>query len=132
MRAREGTYAGLVILTIAILAGSVVYVYTTENAQISSLKADDSNLCAAVTTVVNSVYSVYMNTTQTMQQQIQQDNSMIAALNSTRPSGYAGMITTLQNQISQDLSIVSAMNDFTSVSSQLTANPCAHGLTSLQ
>jgi uncharacterized membrane protein len=117
MRAREGTYAGLVILTIAILAGSVVYVYTAESAQISSLKADGRDLCARVNTVVDSVVNVYQNTTQTMQQQVQQDNSMIAILNSTRPSGYAGMITTLQNQITQDLAIVASMNDFTSLTS---------------
>jgi len=125
MRAREGTYAGLVILTIAILAGSVVYVYTTENAQISSLKADGRNLCSTVSTVVNSVYNVYHNTTETMQQQIQQDNSLIAALNSTRPSGYAGMISSLQDQIRQDLAIVTSMNDMTSVASLSGAGPCA-------
>jgi hypothetical protein len=59
-----------------------------------------------------------------MQQQIQQDNSLIAALNSTRPSGYAGMITSLQDQIRQDLAIVTSMNDLTAENSQLSGGPC--------
>ena len=115
-------------MTIAILAGSVVYVYdsySTATAQISSLKADGTNLCSTVASVVSSISSVFDNTTETMQQQIQQDNSMIAALNSTRPSGYAGMITTLQDQINQDFAVINSMQVLTTSVTPLGGNPCA-------
>ena len=128
MQRRANVYAGLVILTIAILAGGVVYVYgsySAATAQVSSLKADGRNLCSLVSSEVSSMSSASNNITETMQQQVQQDNSIIAALNSTRPTGYASMITSLQDQQRQDLAIVSSMNDLTAEISPLGSSPCA-------
>ena len=122
MYSRDRSYAGLAILTIVILAGSLVYYYSTATAQISSLKSDGRTLCTTFTSVANSVYEVYSNTTQTMQQQIQEDNSIITTLNSTKPSGYAGMIATLQAEETQDLAIVTSMNNLLSVSTS--SGPC--------
>ncbi len=124
MYSRDRTYAGLAILTIVILAGSLVYYYSTATAQISSLKSDGRTVCTTLTSVAGSVYGVDTNTTQAMQQQIQEDNAIISALNSTRPSGYAGMIATLQAEEAQDLAIVTSMNSFLSVGSSLTPSPC--------
>ena len=114
---RDELYAAGAIVIIAILAGGLVYQYDSANAQISSLKSDGRNLCSSVSSVVDTITRVYDNTTQTMQQQIQEDNAMIVTLNSTRPSGYSSMISTLQSEISQDLAIVSSMNDFSSLTS---------------
>jgi hypothetical protein len=111
-------------MTIAILAGALVYTYTTATGQISSLKTDGKNLCAAVESVVNSISGVYSDTTQTMQQQIQEDNSIIAALNSTKPSGYAGIISALQAQETQDFSIIASMNNLLSGPTELEPSPC--------
>ncbi len=124
MNSRGRTYAGLAALTIVILAGSLVYYYSTATAQISSLKSDGRSVCTTLTSVAGSAYRVDSNTTQAMQQQIQMDNSIIAALNSTKPSGYAGMIATLQAEETQDIAIVTSMNSFLSVGSSLTPSPC--------
>lgn len=111
MQSRQRTYAGLALLTIAILAGALVYTNSTATGQISSLKSAGKNLCTTVESVVSSLSAVYSNVTQTMQQQIQQDNSIIAALNSTKPSGYAGIISALQAQEIQDSSIITFINN---------------------
>src|SRR5580658_8699530 len=94
MRPKGTAYAGLAVLTIVILAGALVYNYTAATGQISSLngqvvslesqtsslKSEGSVVCSAVNSVVNSVSGVYSKTVEMMQQQIQEDNSMIMAL----------------------------------------------------
>ena len=115
----------MALLTIAILAGALVYTYTTAAGQISSLKSDGKNLCTTVESVVNSLSAVDSNTTQTMQQQIQEDNSIIAALNSTKPSGYAGIISALQAQETQDSSIITLIiNNLLSGPVEQEPTPC--------
>jgi hypothetical protein len=128
MRPKGTAYAGLAVLTAVILAGALVYNYTAATGQISSLngqvvslesqtsslESEGSVVCSAVNSVVNSVSGVYSKTVEMMQQQIQEDNSIIMALNSTKPSGYAGLITALQAQQTQDSSIEGYMVNLTS------------------
>jgi hypothetical protein len=111
------------LLTIAILIGTIIYVYQTETARISSLNAAGTNICSQVKSAVLLFYKIVANATETMQGQILQDNSLISALNSTKPSGYSNTVSVLQDQIRQDLAIVSNMNSLTAASSQL-SDPC--------
>jgi len=125
MYARNRIYAGLAIATIVILAGSFGYYYSSASAQISSLKSDGRLFCTTVSNALTTVLDVFSNTTLAMQQQIKEDNSMIATLNSTRPAGYANMTATLQGEIAQDTSILDAINSATSIDSVSGAGPCA-------
>jgi Na+-translocating ferredoxin:NAD+ oxidoreductase RnfG subunit len=104
-----------------ILAGSLAYYYSSANAQISSLKTNLSAVCHDALTEQNGELLVFTNASQTLQQQIKDDNSIIAALNSTRPSGYAGTIATLQSEASQDTSIVNLINS--ALLNQTTSTP---------
>jgi hypothetical protein len=60
----------------------------------------------AVDAAVSDLTVTFSNITQTLQQQVKSDNSMIATLNSTKPVGYEGMIATLNSQVTQDLAII--------------------------
>jgi hypothetical protein len=113
MYARNRTHAGLAIFTIVILAGSLGYYYSSASAQISSLKSDGRLVCTNVSNAYMTVLDIFSNTTAAMRQQINDDNSVIAALNSTRPSGYANMTATLQGEIAQDTSILNAISSAT-------------------
>jgi len=128
MYTKNKVYSGLAILTITILAGSLAYYYSEASAQISSLKSDGRNLCTTVDNGFKSEVEVLTNTTKTMQQQIQEDDSVIAALNSTRPLGYANMTSTLQGEITQDTSMIDSINSLLyapSMGPSVTAGPCA-------
>jgi hypothetical protein len=117
----------LAILTIAILAGSLAYYYSSASAQISSLKSYVRTMCTTFASAASSILGVFTNTTTTMSRQIQEDNSMITALNSTRPSGYANMTATLQGEVTQDTYIIDSINSLITVQSSLglAGGPCA-------
>ena len=128
MYSRNKTYAGLAILTIVVLAGSLAYYYSTASAQISSLKSDGRSLCATVGSAFSSVIGVFTNTTLTMQQQIREDNSIIVSLNATRPAGYANMTATLQDQVRKDTGVINSINNLITVDSSLSGlsgGPCS-------
>jgi hypothetical protein len=131
MYTRSRVYSGLAILTIVILAGSLAYYYNEATAQISSLKSDGRAFCATVDNAIKQLTGVLSNTTVTLQRHIQEDDSIIAGLNSTRPTGYANMTATLQGEITQDTDIINAINSMfyaiSPVSSGLSdaTGPCA-------
>jgi hypothetical protein len=81
----------------------------------------------AVQTAASNLGSTFSNITLTLQQQVKSDNSMIAALNSAKPTGYEGMTATLNGQITQDQVIISnIINNMTSISTGLSSgNPNA-------
>ena len=62
----------------------------------------------------------------TLQGQIVNDISIITALNSTRPPGYAGMTSTLINQINQDQTVVNSIIDLNFEGPNISsgASPC--------
>jgi hypothetical protein len=78
----------------------------------------------AVQTAASNLGSTFSNITQTLQQQVKSDNSMVATLNSIKPAGYEGMTATLNNQITQDLAIISGINNLFPINAGLSSgNP---------
>ena len=103
------------VVALAITAGLLGYSYTSAEGQLSSLKDSGQAYCTVVHSAISSVIDTFSNVTQTLQAQIQADNSMIASLNASRPSGYEGLLTTLNAQISQDSGIIAQINSYTSL-----------------
>jgi hypothetical protein len=96
----------LSIIAIVLAAAFAYYSVATES-QISTLKESGHSFCLTVNAAVTGLIAVYTNITQTLQQQIQRDNSVIATLNSTRPAGYEGMIAVLHSEITHDQAVLS-------------------------
>lgn len=108
------------ILVIVLLLGSIVsyesftlYGQRSEianlNSNISSLDENITSLKVAGQTVCNSTSEAFIffinllaNQTTVLQANIQTDQSLVATLQSTKPSGYEEMIATLNGQIGQD------------------------------
>ena len=98
-----------------VLAGSFAYYYTTTQDQISNLKQSGHSYCLLVDSVVTRIIGTFSNVTQTLQQQIQSDESSIATLNATQPAGYQGVIASLNKEIAQDQDMIGEVNGFTSL-----------------
>jgi hypothetical protein len=115
------------ILVIAILAVSLAYYYVQTSNEISSLKSAGQILCRLEEGMYNPVVFLIANETNTLQQQMQSDNAIIASLNSTRPSGYAAMVATLGDEVKQDAYMLTLVNNLELASSSLSAlgpSPC--------
>lgn len=69
--------------------------------------------------MISTVQADLFNVTETLQQQIQGDNSMIASLNSTKPAGYQGITAALNAQITEDLAVIDRINNLVATESQL-------------
>lgn len=90
------TYRTAIMLAvIVVLAGGFVYDYASMSSQVSTV-------CQQNYSIVVSQVTIISNLTITLHNQIQTDNSLIQTLNSTRPSGYTGMIAALKNETAQD------------------------------
>jgi len=113
---RSGTGTSVLALSIiaVVLAAAFVYYYATTESQISTLKQSGHSFCLAVNAALSSLSTTFSNITLSLQGQIQNDNSLIAALNSTKPAGYEGMIATLNAEIKQDLAIAQEVAPFVS------------------
>lgn len=117
-RKRSGTQPAVVGLTVAIVALVVVsavlgYAYSAAEGQISSLKESGQAYCSEVNSVIPRVYNSLVNTTLSLQGQIQSDNSIITSLNASKPVGYEGIVATLNGQVTQDLAIISEIQSYT-------------------
>ena len=144
---RTGTGITTITLTVIVivLAASFAYCYasttsqvSTLNSQVSSLSSQVSNLnngitplrgqglevCQNLTTEATLLSPILSSTVSTLQGQMQNDTSIITALNSTRPSGYEGMTSTLINQINQDQTVVNSIINFEELGISSGASPC--------
>ncbi len=99
----------LPIAVIAVLLVGMTYYYIATNDEIANLKSANQTICQEDRQLATFAASILGNVTAVLQMQIRNDNSMIDALNSTKPSGYTGMIATLNNEIGQDNSIVNSI-----------------------
>ena len=90
-----------VILTITFAAIS-----TFEYIQSNTLRTSGSEICQDITQFSNAWTSFSVNATNTLNQQIQNDRSIISILNSNKPTGYANMTSTLTTQINQDKNMI--------------------------
>jgi hypothetical protein len=99
---RQALQTAALLVVVVILAGGFVYYYTSA----SSLKQAGLTVCRQATSVAIMAEGLIENVTLTLQSQIQNDNSLIQTLDSTRPAGYTNMIATLNSQIAQDLALI--------------------------
>jgi hypothetical protein len=112
------------ILIIIVLAFSLVYTYASETSEISSLKESGRYICDSLGTDVNQTGNTINNMTVILQQQIQNDSSLIASLNASQPSGYASLISTLNQETNQDKSMLTLVGNLELVGTSLGPNPC--------
>jgi len=61
----------------------------------------------------SAMLGIFSNTTKILRQQVANDSSIIAILNSTKPAGYEEMVATLESQISQDQALTASASAFT-------------------
>jgi hypothetical protein len=114
--------AGVIIL--AILGGLLGYNYSVSEGQVSTLKDSGQTYCLAVNSVVGRVVATFGNVTDSLQSQIQADQSMIASINASEPTGYEGIITTLNGQITQDSAIIAEIDSYTSLGPSISYDFC--------
>jgi hypothetical protein len=123
-----GTTVIALSIIVVVLAAAFGYYHATTESQISSLNGEVSTLkesghsfCLTVEAAVSTWSAATSNITQTLQQQVQNDNSLIGTLNSTKPAGYEGITAMLNTQIKQDLGIISLIGSFTTTQQQLSS-----------
>ena len=104
------------IAVVVILAGSFAYYYsatanqsTALSDKATSLNEAGTTLCRAINATRPTYAKTIFNVTSTLQEQIQNDKSIIAMLNSTRPFGYSNMAAELNSQIAQNQYIIDAI-----------------------
>ena len=117
-------YAAIAI--IIVLAGSFAYYYNSASGEVSSLKESGQTICSSVDALVNPLTTLFTNETGTLQQQIQSNAAIIASLNSTRPSGYASIISTLTQETNQDKYMLTLVNNLqlATTSASNLSSPC--------
>ena len=99
----------LTIAAVIILAGGLIFVYATTSNEITNLNQAGKALCKQAQ-ASGSQFSLFArNLTSTLQRQIQNDKTIISALNSTRPLGYEGAIALINTQVSQANSIMASL-----------------------
>jgi hypothetical protein len=103
-------------IIVVVLAAGFAFAYATIENQVSTLKQSGRSFCLTVNATFSILSTTLSNITLTLQGQIQNDNSLIATLNSTKPAGYEGMIATLNTEITQDLAIMSGSNNLAQIS----------------
>jgi Mn2+/Fe2+ NRAMP family transporter len=125
-RTGMGTTVIALSIIVVVLGAAFAYYYATTESQISSLNGQVSTLkesghsfCLTVYAAVSTISTANSNITQTLQQEIQNDNSLIGTLNSTKPADYEGMTATLNTQIKQDVGVISLIGSFTTTQQQL-------------
>ncbi len=96
----------LTIAAITILAASLAATYVTTSNEIAGVKQASLAMCKQYEQAAVNFTHFAGNLTTTLQSQIQNDRSLVAILNSTKPAGYEGAIASIDAQISQDNSIM--------------------------
>jgi hypothetical protein len=92
-------------VVLAVLAGGLIV-------EVIVLDSNNRALCSNANSMQNTIIITQgeiINITSTLRAQIQNDQSLIGQLNSTRPQGYQGMIATLNSQVKADTSIIAAL-----------------------
>jgi len=115
-RNATGRSVAVLCVTALILAAALEYSIVTLEDQISGLKQSGRSACQFAKSEFSMAVDTITNVTQTLQQQIQSDRSIIATLNTTQPAGHQGIIATLNNDIMHDQKIeLGIANNFTSI-----------------
>ena len=120
------------LAVVVILAGSFAYYYSATTNQNTALsdKATTLNeagvtVCQAVNAIRRAIIHTIVNVTSTLRAQIQNDRSLIAILDSTKPSGYLNMTAMLYSQIAQDQSMIDLIQGPQQVTSPPPPDPCS-------
>lgn len=114
----------ITVVVLVIVTGLLAYNYSSAEGKLSSLKDYGQAYCSYVKSAVEQVVEDTQNASESLQAQIQADNSIIASLNVYKPTGYEGMVTTLDGQITQNSAIIAEFGSYTSLSPPPIANFC--------
>ena len=115
---------GIMIL----VSGSLAYYYAQASSEVSTLQQAGRDMCLQAKGAETPFAMLMTNGTNILQQQIQTDNTMIASLNSSKPSGYASLIGNLTLEMGQDKLVLAELNNLTlaETTTNLGAPPCSH------
>jgi hypothetical protein len=130
--------AAALIVIVVIIAGTFAYYSATTANQISSLKAQVSaanrqvlsirgvalGLCQQITELNGKLGPSLTNVILTLQSEVQSDTSLIQVLNSTKPTGYAGIVATLKSQITRDSAALTEATNLNESVISSGASPC--------
>jgi hypothetical protein len=110
-----------------ILGGGLAYVYSSSTAEISSLKQSGLEICNDAKESYNPLEAVLTNGTNTLRQQVTEDDAMIASLNSTILPGYESVVATLAQQVNQDKNMLNLLNNLLLATTEIDdiSDPCA-------
>ncbi|HME18315.1 MAG TPA: hypothetical protein VKF15_01100 [Nitrososphaerales archaeon] len=90
--------------------------------RVSSLQHAGKDLCQSIGTESPPLDVLFSDISRTLQMQIQNDESLIVTLNSTKPAGYVGMISKLNGSIAQDGKLLTSIESlYPSLSGPLTS-----------
>jgi hypothetical protein len=101
---------------LAVAAGILGYDYSLAESQVSKLKDSGQTYCSAVDSVDLKIVNTFANVTDSLQAQIQADQSVTASLNASKPTGFEAIVAVLNQQIAQDSAIITEITSYTSLS----------------
>jgi len=96
------------VVVIVIMAGGFTYFYFSTQSQITSLSSENQTLCTQIYSLGGATQRFYDNLSAILRGWNQNDNSLIQALNQSRPSGFVGMINLLKVQVEVSSLLLSA------------------------
>jgi len=106
---------------ILIVSAGFAYLYFSTQSEISSFSTENQTLCSQLYSLVGSTQKFYDNLSVILRGWIQNDNSLIQAINSSKPADYAEMISLLRVQVDVSSLVLSAASTPVSVGE----NSCA-------
>ena len=108
----------LVMVIVAILVvGGFGYFYFSTQSQITSLRSENQTLCTQLSSLAGATQRFYDNLTAVLRGWNQNDNSLIQALNESKPPGSAGMINLLRVQVEVSSLLLGALSKPVSIGS---------------
>jgi len=87
------------VVVIVLMAGGFSYLYYSAQGQITSLSSENQVVCTQLYSLAGATQRFYDNLTAILRGSILNDNSLIQALNQSKPAGFTGMINLLKAQV---------------------------------
>jgi len=89
----------VIVAVVVLIAGGFGYFYVSTQSQITSLSSENQTLCSQLYSLAGVTQRFYDNLTVILRGWNQNDNSLIQALNQSKPAGFVEMINLLRAQV---------------------------------
>ena len=89
----------VLVAVVVLIAGGFGYFYVSTQSQITSLSSENQTLCSQLHSLAGVTQRFYDNLTAILRGSTQNDNSLIQALNQSKPAGFVGMINLLRAEV---------------------------------